>query len=140
MTHPRKTIRDAIVTALKDAEIVDDNRVFANRSLPLEQEDIPAIMVYNGEENSTSAEYSSGNLIRDSQIVVEVVAQESKDKCLDDVLDEFAVDVETAMLEDPLFGGLCIDSYLLKTEFSTRTDAAKPTGSIMLTFFMRYEH
>lgn len=139
MAHPRQTIRDAVITALIAAEITDD-RVESNRKWPVEEEtELPIILVYNGDETSQIQEFATDKLLREGALSVEAVTQTSEDDDLDDALDDLAEDIETAMKSDPTFGGLCIDSTLISTKYITDIEAQKPTGSVILTYNVRYE-
>jgi hypothetical protein len=132
MSHVRTQIRDAAKAALA-AEFGDDATVYASRILPLEEADLPAILIYTNTEEIAELEF--GGLDRTLTLVVECVAQGDD---LDAALDPLLVGAESA-LNGSVLGGLV--ASLLPTaglEVTHSAEGAAPTGRARLTFEARY--
>lgn len=138
MPHLRKSIRDAVVTALTGLATTGSS-VYPTRTYPLDETKLPALCVYTISEDSAvdSMKVSTRGLARSLELAVEGMAVNNGG--LDDALDQIALEVETAVAADPTFGGLCYDCSLSQTRVSVRGgESQKEIGSIILTFTLRY--
>jgi hypothetical protein len=138
MTHPRQTIRDAVVAALKAAATSAGNRVYSNRSVPNDPKQLPLINVFTDEEKSERASASTGELKRNLALVVEIVGGSPEDELLDNVLDAIADSVEAAMEADETFGETVDESQLKATALVTLSNGAKAFGGMRLTYDVVY--
>lgn len=132
MSHVRLQIRDAAV-ALLTAELGEDADVYASRILPLEEADLPAVLVYTNSEEVAELEF--GGLDRTLSLVVEAVAQATD---LDAALDPLLVGIESA-LNGSTLGGLA--ARVLPTgglEVTQSAEGAAPVGRARLTFEVAY--
>lgn len=94
MTHPRRLIRNALAARLEDATRAEE-RVFAGRPAPLEEGQLPAIVIHTreGEEvQSYPASGWNGFNRRQCVVMIECYAQSFDD--IDDELDDFSDEVE----------------------------------------------
>ena len=137
MTHPRQTIRDAVVTALK-GHTSADQRVSSNRSIPNDPKQIPLINVFTEEEDSERSSLSTGELRRSLDLTVEIVGGIPDAEGLDDALDTIADEVEAAMEVDETFGGAADDSVLKGTRLVTVSTGARAFGGLRLTYAVTY--
>lgn len=124
MSHVRTQIRDAVVTALEAL----DATVYASRVLPIEQPDLPALLVYTNTE-SIEAE-DMGSLHRTIDLVVDCRAQGHD---LEAELDPLIVGVEQTLNASDL-DGLVITLLPTTVEVSMRTEGSQPVGSARITF------
>lgn len=140
MTHPRKTIRDAVVGLLNTGTIVASGRVYSNRSRPIWEESLPEINVYSRSEESTVDEMGSPpTLLRTLELLIEVTAVDTDDETLDDTLDALAKKIEDALKVDPTWGvGAVGNSTLTGTEFSSSSEGEQPIGSATLIYSVNY--
>lgn len=137
MTHPRKLIRHAIRDALEGATDAFD-RVYATRSIELRKCELPVICVYTLEDDVDPASRDTypRELIRTVPVVIECWIGPSE--TVDDDMDDFAEQVETAMHADPFFGGVCSESLLDGTVIEVLEQGARRLGMVALTYTVRY--
>lgn len=130
MAHVRAQIRDAIATALAGATpTVRKSRAYAVQSYPI-------ICVYAEQEFSEQGRMGGGTVVRTLRITVEAAAQAPVDT-LDDTLDGYAVEIETA-LGDNTLGGLVKTMYLSETEIAFDASGDKVLGLLRMTFTATY--
>lgn len=92
MSHVRTQVRDLVVAALKDIPDMKFS-VFASRVTPLQQDRLPAILVYTTEEAVEIATIGPPRLqLRQLAIMVDIVI--SLRDVFDEELDAFQIEVE----------------------------------------------
>jgi len=99
-SHVRKQIRDRAVTVLTGLDTTGD-RVFASRFRELDESDLPALLIFTGDEDievSTIKGGGAARQVRSCSLVVWAVAQDRED--LDDQIDTIIAEVETALFAD----------------------------------------
>jgi hypothetical protein len=135
--HERQAIREAALTLL-DGATAAGVRVFKTRLAPLRQAELPAIAVYTDEESVSpdSGTSSPRELTRTVTLAVEGWVKANED--VDDVLDELALEIETAMDADQNLGGTAFDSVLVKTETGLKIDGERPMGCVHLEYAVTY--
>ena len=134
--HPRKAIRDKIVELIKGHTVAGDN-VQANRVRPVNESDLPKILVYTREE-------PADNLIardelpvkRDLQLVVECLQKISSN--LDDELDLMCGQVEEVLGEDDTLDGLVNDLQYTGVSISRQREGDQLMGSAALSYDCNY--
>lgn len=131
MSHARKTIRDAVVSAVTGLTTTG-TRVYPSRVFPLSDENLPGLLVYTSLEEINEEEGKQAQLqFRNLDIVVE--GYDKLTAGLDDKLDTIAGEVENA-----LFGAGFATFDLLTTETDFEDGIEKPVGKITLTFRAQY--
>lgn len=142
--HPRQQLRHAIRTHLA-TQLPDEGywtpaegRVYAQRTIELEPEELPLILVTAREEESEPvgvAEWDSGDR-RTLMVHIECLALALDD--VDDRLDALCLGVEQAM------GGLLVNGLetahfrLRRTESDVDREGEVPIGAARMTFEARY--
>jgi len=134
--HVRKQIRDAVVTLLTGLTTTGTN-VFASRVWPLNENDLPCLLVFATDEQSERRSMGGG-YDRELNLVIQGIVR-TAEATLDDALDTIALEVETVMNADRKFGGLASQSYLRATELTLDGEGDKPHGLIRLTYAVRYQ-
>jgi hypothetical protein len=137
MTHLRQQIRAAAVSALTGLASTGA-RVYAGRSRPLAKNHEPTLLVYTQQE--LSARSFNGNppvLERVMSLVIEGRVSTAGEP--DDALDQIAKDIEAAMWTHRRFGGIAIDTRLADTIIATEAEGERQSGSIRLTYEVRYQ-
>lgn len=131
--HVRKQIRDAIVSALTGLTQTGAN-VYTSRALPLGA-DLPALCIYTSEE---IADYDAGHLdcVPMRMVTLAVHGYHKGDD--DDMLDQIAAEVETALFADTTFGGLAQYIVNLSQTISRDSDTEQNTGVIIITVQIAY--
>lgn len=136
MTHPRSQIRNAIVAHLVDATAAEE-RVYAGRLMPIEEPELPAIVVHTRDtEENRKRSTSRLNGFEQRRCIVTVVCIAQSFDDIDADLDTMAGQVEDA-LEDFTIPGLesAELSYL-----DTRSDDPEFDGSLTTgASLVRYE-
>jgi hypothetical protein len=138
MASQRKIIRNAVINALKAGGTVAGTRVFGNRSRPVFAKEIPCIIVYTKNEPVEESGSGPREYKRSLALAIELLSQAADEDTLDDVLDDFADQVETIMFADETFGGVASDTVLGETESDILTDGEKPTGVLKINFTLPY--
>lgn len=143
-SHIRTQIRDEVVKLLRGVAPTR-MRVFAMRRMPLQAEQLPAILVYTLAEDA-AVETMSGPrfLSRDLDLVVEGVAQDND--TLEDTLDTLAATIEQrlgAAFNDAesTLRGLARTGNLIRTEIGMRPPQSPDeagTGHVVTTFRVNY--
>lgn len=142
--HVRTQIRDEVVKLLRGTA-PSRMRVFAMRRMPLQAEQLPAILVYTLAEDA-AVETMSGPrfLSRDLDLVVEGVAQDND--TLEDTLDSLAVEIESRLgvafnTPSSALRSLARAGSLVRTEIGMRPPQSPDesgTGHIVTTFRVNY--
>lgn len=131
--HMRTQIRDAVATALAGLTQTG-SRVFLSRSLPLGAE-TPAILIYT---NNETAEYDLGEMICIPRRLITLTVEGYHHGDDDDLLDQIALEVETALFSDPTLGGLAEGISNTEQTLSRESEGAKNTGVITMEFGVAY--
>ena len=142
--HPRYQIRQAFVARLKTPldnvypTMAKDN-IYASRTKPLFDQFLPAILVYTIDEQIESDQYDGDGyapLVRKLSVDIEGAIKGSAQ--LDDVLDDLAFEIETALdgWQIP-----CKPSAVLhfaSTDNAIITEGNKLYGIVRLTYHVLY--
>jgi len=136
MSHVRQQIRDDIVATLTGLATTGSN-VFRSRIFPLEQTNLPALVIYSKSETS---EYDTIGLPRSINRVLDV-AVEAYVKGVsnyDNTLDTIAVQVEEAIAADVTLGGLAKDAQITAFEADFAGDGEQPVAVGRFTITVEY--
>ena len=115
MEHIRTTARKIIAAKLQE-NLTKTQKVYLSRPNPLTLPELPAILIYYKTEDARSI-VGSKNYVkvyeRDLQINIDILIEGCDDP--DTTLDEYALQIEAAFYDDPLFGGIFNGSMLNQT-------------------------
>lgn len=140
MSHVRQQIRDAVVAALTGRAPWAD-RVFAGRTWPLDETEMPALLVWSlggpSDVDAMGDDDTTMTLERDERVVVEGRVR-SKNVEPEDLLDELAVIVEPLMMADSGLGALVDRRELINTERRSGVVGDAREGLIRLTYRVVY--
>lgn len=136
MSHVRKQIRSYFETQLTGLASIGSN-IFESRIYPLVQAKLPALIVYTSSEDVEEVSFSS-SVSQERKLTVTVEGYVRALANFDDSLDQIAVEVEEAILDDRTLGGLSKDCQLtgISTQFSG--EGEQPVGTIVLSFEVTY--
>lgn len=136
MSHVRKTIRDAVVTALTGLTTTGAH-VFPGRNYPLESTDLPGLVVYSDEE-----EVNIGSLgvarTQDRDMSVMIEAHFKDTASLDDKGDTILAEVETALGAAGVNLGGAKYIQLSHIEFERDGESEQPGARMRMTFKANY--
>lgn len=139
MPHVRTQIRNAVATALTGVATTGA-RVFPSRVWPLEETDLPALLVYAVSDPVDEEQLTIGRprkLTRELALMVDARAAGSVG--LDDTLDQIEAEVIAALALDPTLGGIAKDVLFTGAEIDFDT-AEAPVGANKMTFRVTYRH
>lgn len=139
MTHRRTTLRNAFVSRLTNATAVG-SRVFAGRLMPIEEPELPAIVVHTREpEEITERSINGWNGFERRRCIVSVVVVAQSFEDLDEDLDTIAAQVEATLQSWTIPGFESSDPFLVNSDASDpEFDGALTTGSLRLRYAVSY--
>lgn len=136
MSHVRQQIREYVTSQLTGLTTTGSN-IFASRVYPMVADKLPGLLVYTTSESTSETAFSkTRHQTRVLSVVVEGYVRARSD--YDDTLDTISEEVETALLDDPLFGGLSVNAELQTTDIDLSGEADQPVGTVRLTFAVTY--
>lgn len=126
MSHLRKQIRDAVVTALTGLTTTS-TRVYKSRVYPLETGKLPGLCIYTkSEEISTTTINRPRTQIRTLEVIVEAYVMVNTN--FDDTIDTISVEVEEALYTNALLGGLSKELNILSFDADYSGEGEKVVG------------
>lgn len=126
MSHLRKQIRDAVVTALTGLTTTG-TRVYKSRVYPLETGKLPGLCIYTkSEEISTTTINRPRTQIRTLEVIVEAYVMVNTN--FDDTIDTISVEVEEALYTNALLGGLSKELNILSFDADYSGEGEKVVG------------
>ena len=133
----RKEIRNAIADALRGETIVE-NRVFPNRTIPVGIEELPVILVYPSAEDYTVLSKIPMIHRRDLTVSIQIIASDSSEETMSDLLDQIAEEVEVAIENSDKLGGIVHDINIDTGAATLAGEGQKPEGSWVLNYNVTY--
>jgi hypothetical protein len=137
--HVRQQVREALATLLTGLA-TSASRVYQSRILPLEDSEMPALLIATNEEEIEAMSVNANPLLeRSLNIAVTAVAKASAN--LDDTLDVSIKEVEMAINASVLantLNGLVKDMTLQNIQVEMNAEADKPIGWAVMTFKATY--
>jgi hypothetical protein len=133
MAHVRNQIREAVGTLLTGLPTTGSH-VFQSRVYPMQNANLPGLLVFSESETSTPMTIHQPTLDRVLQIRVVALAKDTA--YLDDVLDRICAEVETALAAgiEPLARSITLTG----TQIEVIGTGEQPTGSATMTFEVGY--
>jgi len=134
VTHKRQKIRHAmrgILAAHPDLT----GRVFTTRARPVEQAELPVVILYGLEESAERITYQ-GALQRSLVVAVEI--RISSAGFLDDALDNLCALVEALFAMNRNIGGLALDSVLSATSIGLDGEGEARQAIATLRYTVKY--
>jgi len=136
MTHVRQQIRERVGTVVTGLSTTGSN-VFQSRVYPLQDSNLPALLVYSTTEDSEADVIGTAlSTNRIVNIVIEGYVKATTD--FDDTVDTICEEVETALANDRTLNGLAKFSQLTGTEINYNGEGETPVGVVTLTYQVQY--
>lgn len=129
----KRAIREYVKRALV-GKTDAGQRIFINRVIPTQIEDLPVILVYSLGENVTRFNEAPKDYKRDFNLRVEIVCAGDQDDDLDERLELIADKVESLLEQDETFGDLVSHIELKSTEYTGDHEAQSPVGMLALNY------
>ena len=134
--HIRQQIRERAGTVLTGLTTTGSN-VFETRIYPLENTNLPALVIYTKSETSEPVVIGSAReLLRELEVVVEGYAKATTN--FDDTIDTICKEVEEAIAADPTLNSVAKDAFISSTEIDFNSEGEKPLGFVTMTFTVQY--
>ena len=134
--HIRQQIREKFGTTLTGLTTTGSN-VFESRVYPLENTNLPALIIYTKSETSEPIVIGTDRVMsRELLVIVECYVKATSN--FDDTIDTISKEVEVAIAADRTLDGLAKDTYLESTEIEFNAEGEKPLGYVSLTFLTNY--
>tara|TARA_R110000765_G_scaffold417292_1_gene519690 strand:- start:113 stop:559 length:447 start_codon:yes stop_codon:yes gene_type:complete len=134
--HVRMQIRNQVVTQLTGLTTTAA-RVFDSRVYPLEDANLPALLIYTKSETSEPIEIGT-NRTSERLLSLNIEAYVKSTTNFEDTLDTICKEVEQAIAADPTLSGKAKDCYLESTEIEFNAEGEKPLAFCSLTFLTSY--
>ena len=134
--HIRQQIREKFGTLLTGLTTTGSN-VYQSRVYPLENANLPALIIYTKSEESEPIVIGVDRVIS-SVLSVVVEGYTKATSNFDDTIDTISKEVEAAIAADRTLDGLAKDTYLESTEIEFNAEGEKPLGYVSLTFLTNY--
>jgi hypothetical protein len=134
--HVRMQIRNQVVTQLTGLTTTAA-RVFDSRVYPLEDANLPALLIYTKSETSEPIEIGT-NRTSERLLSLNIEAYVKSTTNFEDTLDTICKEVEQAIASDPTLSGKAKDCYLESTEIEFNAEGEKPLAFATLTFLTSY--
>jgi uncharacterized protein YkuJ len=136
MAHVRKQIRDRIATLVTGLATTGSN-VYKMRRYALDQDKLPAVVVYTNDETSNLQVMGTINLDRVLSVSVQAFVSGASTSVFD-TLDTIAVEIEEAIAADFTLNGLAKRCHLTGTSVDINPEAEKAIGEVTLTYEVQY--
>ena len=134
--HVRQQIRERIGTTLTGLTTTGSN-VFQSRVYPLEDSNLPALLIYTKVEESMPIDIGAARTM-ERNLTVNIEGYVKANSNFDDTIDTICKEVETAMASDVTVNGLAKDSFLEATEIEYNAEGEKPVGYVTMSFKVDY--
>jgi len=136
MSHVRKQIRDAVVTALTGLSTTG-NRVYKSRIYPLETGKLPGLAIYTkSEEIQNNTIGAPRTQIRILEVMVEAYVMANT--AFDDTIDAISLEVEEALYTNSSLGGKAKGLDVVAFESDYSGDGEKVVGVGRFTVQVTY--
>jgi hypothetical protein len=134
--HLRRQIREAIAIAVTGLPTTGA-RVYESRVYPLQDSNLPGLLVYTENETSERRTLAApGLMVRTLRVVVRAVAKAASN--LDDALDQICKEVEIALAMPNATVSMAKSITLVATDIEMQGTAEKPTGHAAMTYEVVY--
>lgn len=139
MAHPRTLIRQAAVAHLIDKTAAEE-RVFAGRLMPVEEPELPAIVVHTRDtERNTERSPSHWNGFEQRECILSIVCVAQSFIDIDDDLDDMTEQVEAAMQSWEIPGLEAAEVMLQDTSSQDPDfDGSLATGAAVVRYAVTY--
>jgi hypothetical protein len=158
MSHVRQQIRDYVATLLTDFiydrfgiimldraggqiksndSLLDTGTVYKFRRYALDDNQLPAMLVYTTNDVTSLATIGSRTLAHNLQLRVDIINKGSSLSIFENI-EQFTADLVRAVEEDYDLGGLAKSCFLTGSDFSVNTTGEKAIGTGKLIFDVKY--
>ena len=134
--HLRQQIRERIGTTLTGLSTTGSN-VFQSRVYPLEDTNLPALVIYTKSEESIPIDIGTNRTL-ERNLIVNIEGYVKATNNFDDQIDTICKEVESAMAVDVTLNNLAKDTFLESTEIEFNAEGESPVGYVTLSYKIDY--
>ncbi len=136
MSHLRQQIRERVAATLSGLSTTGSN-VFQSRVYPMEQANLPGLIIYSVSENSTPITMGA---VRDIEATLTLAIEAyALGADLDDKLDKICKEVQVAMSGDRTVNSLAKDLQLDSTNIVFAQESDVPAGYVTMNWSVTYQ-
>jgi hypothetical protein len=136
MAHARQLIREQVATTLTGLSTTGSN-VFQSRVYPLQESNLPALLIYTKEESSEAIVMGSDRAIeRELTLAVEAYVKNNTNS--DDIIDDIAEEIESAIGADSTLNNKAKDVFLVSTDINYVGEGENPVAVATFNFLVNY--
>tara|TARA_R100000353_G_scaffold24240_1_gene20881 strand:- start:9198 stop:9641 length:444 start_codon:yes stop_codon:yes gene_type:complete len=136
MAHARKTIREQVGTTLTGLTTTGSN-VFQSRVYPLQDSNLPALLIYTKEETS-EAIVMGNNRVLERELTLAVEAYVKTNSNSDDTIDLISKEIEIAIGTDTTLNNKAKDVFLVSTDINYIGEGENPVAVATFNFLVSY--
>lgn len=138
MTLYRVQLRDAAVQALTAADTLAGTNVLANRSLPLQIDKLPAILITAPRDRGVTTGRNQPGFTRVTTLAVRGQLCGVSPEAVATDLDRFAEQIELAIMLDADLQAMITQVTTLDTELVINSTTREHTGEVRMLFGLEY--
>lgn len=136
MSHVRQQIRDRMATVAASVPGFTTS-VYKMRRYALDDDKLPAVLVYTADESSRMITIGTRTLRRVINVMVEVLAKGSS-ITVHNTIDGYCVSLEEAIAADFTLNGLAKSCILTATETDVNIEGERAVGSARMVYAVEY--
>lgn len=136
MAHARQAIREQVATTLTGLATTGSN-VFQSRVYPLQDSNLPALLIYTKEESSEIITMGSTRAL-DRELTLSVEAYVKSNANSDDTIDTISDEIESAIGADTTLNNKAKDVFLISTDINYVGEGENPVAVATLNFLVNY--
>ena len=136
MAHFRQQIRERVATTLTGLTTTGSN-VFQSRVYPLQDANLPALLIYTKEESSEIITMGSTRAL-DRELTLSVEAYVKSNANSDDTIDTISDEIESAIGADTTLNNKAKDVFLISTDINYVGEGENPVAVATLNFLVNY--
>jgi len=136
MAHARQLIREQVATTLTGLTTTGSN-VFQSRVYPLQDANLPALLVYTKEESSEIITMGSTRAL-ERLLTLSVEAYVKSNNNSDDTIDTISEEIEAAIGADTTLNNKAKDVFLISTDINYVGEGENPVAVATLNFLVNY--
>ena len=134
--HVRQQIRDAVAAALRNLATTG-NRVYVGRTRPLAEGHEPTLLIYTTQEESSRGVMGNPPTL-ERVLTLHIEGRVSEDSVPDDLLDDIATEVETAMWNTTALDQMIYHIQFRRSEIQIEAQGTAHIGGIRLEYLVKY--
>jgi hypothetical protein len=138
MANKWQEIVDAAVLQIKNASTSAGARVYPGRDIPAALNEMPAVMVYPGDESAEQDSIPDIPQARTTELLIHTLATNASESGLQSALNTLGNQIEDAIKANDTLGGVVQWARYATRSRKTDDKGEAPMGGDLLTFIVTY--